>query len=63
MLLEYETRFLKDKQIAEKLYCDRCYRANRADGCRVVVSQNGLSGLARIECRCRVSETKGTGLH
>jgi hypothetical protein len=63
MLIDYETRFLRDRQIAEKLYCDRCYRANRHDGCRVSVSQNGLSGIARVECRCRVQETKGTGLH
>lgn len=60
LLLDYERRFLGDKQVAEKLYCDRCYAANRPDGCRVQVAQNGLTGVVRIECRCRVRERKGS---
>lgn len=59
LLLDYEQRFLKPLQIAEKLYCDICYRANRADGCRASVLQNGFTGIAHIECRCRIQENKG----
>jgi hypothetical protein len=44
---------LRDRQIAEKLYCDRCFSGNRADGCRVEIG-TGLVATARIECRCRI---------
>lgn len=45
--------------VAEKLYCDRCYRENRPDGCRASFTQNGFTGIAHIECRCRILERKG----
>lgn len=61
LLLDYETQFLKAKRVAESLYCDRCFKADRQDGCRAGVHQNGLSGVARIECRCRILETAGRG--
>lgn len=59
LLVAYE-KFLASHQIAEKLYCDRCYKANADwDGCRASVTQNGFTALAFIECRCRVLERKG----
>lgn len=56
LLREYETQFLRDKQIAEKLYCDKCFAANLHDGCRVEIG-TGLVSTARIQCRCRVLES------
>lgn len=58
-ILAYETQFLAARKLAEKLYCDRCFKANVHDGCRVSVAQSGLTGIVKIECRCRIVERKG----
>ena len=63
LFVEYQARFLKPLQIAERLYCDVCYRENREDGCRAQVMPNGLSAIVKVECRCRVMEGSGGGLH
>lgn len=55
----YEKQFLEARQVAEKLYCDACFRENRHDGCRASVTANGFSAIVRIECRCRTLEHKG----
>lgn len=55
----YEKQFLDGRQIAEKLYCDVCFKENRHDGCRASVTANGFSAIVRIECRCRTMEHKG----
>jgi hypothetical protein len=51
---------MKPYGIAEKLYCDRCDQASRPDGCRVSVTQSGLTALVHVECRCRILERKGS---
>lgn len=58
-ILAYEAQFLRARAVVEKLYCDTCFAVGRHDGCRASVTQNGLSGIVRIECRCRVLEHKG----
>lgn len=58
-VLAYETRFLAGLAIAEKLYCDACFAVGSHDGCRVSVTQSGLSGIVHIHCRCRTLEHKG----
>lgn len=58
-VVAYEKHFLKGRDVAEKMYCDACFRENRNDGCRVSVTENGFSGIVRIHCRCRTLEHKG----
>lgn len=58
-IVAYERRFLAANGIAEKLYCDTCYAVGQHDGCRVSVTENGFSGIVRIQCRCRTIEHKG----
>lgn len=61
LLVEYKL-FLRKHNYREALYCNKCWDRDLNDGTKAQINTSGFSVEALIECRCRVSYGKGTGL-